>query len=367
MSVELERTYVPFKDWKEKSKQTEYTESTPLLAPDGTLLAKGWARHNVFEYNRDYVKTGIMSRKEWDFYNIVNVDDQMQVLVSFANINIGGYVAAKLVDLKTGEVIVDACQYFLGANKHVPPAKGDVPNRFKDKIGGTEFDFNTMETERTLWFRKMHKGKLVECNISMDIMPGLENITTVLPFDEDEKKYFMTTKQLCMPCGGTFKIGDDYVYEFSKENTFCALDWGRVNTVHKMVWYWGSGTQYITDGKGDRHLFGFEITWAIGNESNATETCLFFDGKAHKFGAVDVEKFPKDRFMEPWKFISEDGRFNLTMMPTIDNHTDVDFKVGRMNCHQIFGIWNGDVTLDDGTKLEIKDLFAFCEYVENRW
>ncbi len=366
MSVELKRTYVPFKEWKEKSKQTEYTESTPLLAPDGTLLAKGWARHNVFEYNRDYVKKGIMSRKEWDFYNIINVDDQIQILVSFANINVGGYVSAKFVDLKTGEVLVDAMQYFLGANKHVPPAKGDVPNRFKDKIGGAEFDFNTKETERTLWFKKMHKGKLVECNISMDIMPGLENITTVFPFDEDKTRYFMTTKQFCMPCEGTFRIGD-FVYEFSKENTFCAMDWGRVNTVHKMVWYWGNGAQYITDEKGEKHLFGFEITWAIGNESHATETCLMIDGKVHKFGAVDVEKFPKDRFMEPWKFVSEDGRFNMTMMPTLDNHCDVDFKVGRMNCHQIFGIWNGDVTLDDGTKLEIKDLYTFCEYVENRW
>ena len=94
MSKELPRTYVPFKDWKEKSKQTEYTQETPLLAPDGTLLAKGWARKNVFTYNRDYVKTGIMSRKEWDFYNIC--DGEFQILVSFANINLGGYVGAKL-------------------------------------------------------------------------------------------------------------------------------------------------------------------------------------------------------------------------------------------------------------------------------
>ena len=192
MIAEEKRTYVPFRDWKEKSKQTEYTETTPLLAPDGTLLAKGWARRNVFEYNRDYVKTGIMSRKEWDFYTIS--DGKMQMLVSFANINIGGYVGAKLVDLATGEVIVDALQYFLGANKHVPPAKGDVPNRYKDKIGKAEFDFNTKETERTLWFRKMHKGKLVECTCQMDIMPGLENITTIFPFDEDKTKYFMTSR-----------------------------------------------------------------------------------------------------------------------------------------------------------------------------
>ena len=48
-NMELPRTYVPFKDWKEKSKQTEYTEKTPLLNKDVTLNAKGWARHDVFQ------------------------------------------------------------------------------------------------------------------------------------------------------------------------------------------------------------------------------------------------------------------------------------------------------------------------------
>ena len=135
-------------------------------------------------------------------------------------------------------------------------------------------------------------------------------------------------------------------------------------------WYRSSylKTQYIYDENGKKHIFGFEITWAIGDESNATETCLFYDGKAHKFGAVDVETFPKDdKYMEPWKFISEDGRFNLTMTPFYDLHSDLDLKIGRMHSHQVHGLWNGDVTLDDGTKLEIKNMYAFCEYVENRW
>ena len=365
MGNELKRTYVPFKDWKEKSKQIEYTESTPLLAPDGTLLAKGWARHNVFEYNRDYVKKGIMSRKEWDFYTVTA--GEMQVLVSFANITVGGYVAAKLVNLKTGEVLCDSISYFIGANKHVPPAKGDVPNRFKDKIGKSEFDFITKENERTLLYKGVYKGKKVEVNVSMEIMDGLENITTVLPFKGDETKYFMTTKQNCMPTSGTYKFGND-VYEFSKEDTFCYMDWGRVNTPYEMVWYWGTGNQYIYDENGEKHLFGFEITWAIGDESNATETCLFWDGKAHKIGAVDVKAFPKGRFMEDWEFISEDGRFNLTMTPTFDNHSDLNVAdIARMHCHQVQGLWNGAVTLDDGKVVEIKDMFAWCEYVENKW
>lgn len=365
MSTETPRTYIPFKDWPEPSRQIEYTESTPLLAPDGTLLAKGWARRNVFEYDRNLVKKKLMSRKEWDFYQVS--DGTYMLQLCFANITVGGYISGKMIDLRTGEVIMDTTAAFAGGNKYVPPAKGDAPNRFKAKIGEAEFDFNTMETSRTLWYKIPYKDTVVECDFSMDILPGLENITTVLPFREDKTRYFMTTKQNCMPCEGTVKVGET-VYEFSKENTFCALDWGRVNTVHRMVWYWGNGSTWLTDEKGERHLFGFEITWAIGDESNATETCIFYDGKAHKFGAVDVEVFPKpDKFMEPWKFVSEDGRFNLTMRPTFDHHSDTNIGVARMHSHQVHGLWSGDVTLDDGTKLEIKDMYAFCEYVENRW
>ncbi len=365
MSEETKRTYVPYSEWKEKSKQTEYIEKTPLLADDGTLLAKGWARHNVFDYERSFSKPG-KRKKEWDFYQLGNKDYSVQI--SFANISIGGYAAATLIDLKSGKKIADAMALFLGGdNKYILPAKGDVPNRFKTKVGSAELDFDTKEASRTLYFKMPVKGKVVECNFQMDIMPGLENITTVLPFREAPTKYFMTTKQNCMPCEGTFKYGDD-VYEFSKEDTFCALDWGRVNTPHRMVWYWGNGSTYITDENGEKHIFGFEITWAIGDESNATETCLFYDGKAHKIGAVDVETFPKpDKYMNPWKIISEDGRFNLTMTPFYDNHSDLNLGVARMHTHQVHGLWNGDVTLDDGTKLEIKDMYAFCEYVENKW
>ena len=38
--METPRTYVPFQDWKEKSKQTEYTESTPLLAPTAHCMQR---------------------------------------------------------------------------------------------------------------------------------------------------------------------------------------------------------------------------------------------------------------------------------------------------------------------------------------
>lgn len=357
----MERTYQSYKEWAAPSQQHEYTTNVPLLDVDGTLLVKGWARHNVFDYNRNNVKA-LSHRKEWDFYQITN--GKYMVQLSFANITLGGYISAVLVDLKAGKILSSSASYFLGGgNKYILPPKGDVPNCVKMSIGGADFRFDTKETERTLFYKKDD----VEVHFSMDIMPGLENITTVLPFDNHPDRYFMTTKQNSMPTEGCFKFGEENVM-FSKDDTFTVLDWGRVCTPYQLVWYWGNGSTYLTDSDGNKHIFGFEITWGIGNESGATETCIFYDGKAHKFGAIDVEEFPKpDKYMQPWHFVSEDGRFDMTMEPFYDHHSDTNALVLRMHSHQVHGIWHGTVTLDDGTKLEIKDMYAFCEYVENRW
>lgn len=31
------------------------------------------------------------------------------------------------------------------------------------------------------------------------------------------------------------------------------------------------------------------------------------------------------------------------------------------------GVTRDDVMLDDGTKLDLRDMYTFCEYLENRW
>ena len=357
----MEKTYRGWQEWDHPSRQTEYIHETPLLSENGTLLAKGWARKNVFRYDRNRVRH-VMRRKEWDFYQISDGHTMLQI--SFANISLGGYASVALVDLKTGKTLVsDMAPFVGGKDKYALPARGDAPNYVNFRIGKARFTANTGAERRTL----LYENGDVQAEITMEILPGLENITTVLPFEGYPDRYFMTTKQNCMPCEGTVRSGEQ-CWTFSKPDSFCVLDWGRVCTPYSLVWYGGNGSGWLKDAKGERHLFGFEITWGIGDESNATETCVFFDGKAHKIGAVDVETFPKpDKYMHPWRFISEDGRFNLTMKPFYDHHSDLNVGVMRMHSHQVHGLWSGTVTLDDGQILEIRDFYAFCEYVENRW
>ena len=369
----MERTYPSWIDGQVNSKQTEYTRPTTLLGKDGTLLSPGWARHNVFEYNRKDARPS-WRKKEWDFYQISN--GEFMVQISFANISIGGYAQASITDLhnahQKGKIhsgtILECTALFLGGGKYMLPPKGDEPNVLDHTVGKTQMKVVTEENTRTIFFKGTYKGKEVECNFTMDIMDGLENITTVLPFAKKPTRYFMTTKQNSMPCEGTFRWGEQ-TWTFDKKDTFAFLDWGRVNTPYKMVWYWGNGNKYVTTPDGKEHLFGFEITWGIGDESYATETAIFWDGKCHKFGPVDVETFPKpDKFTDKWHFVSQDGRFDFTMTPFYDHHGDLNvINLLRMHCHQVHGIWNGTAILDDGTKIEVRDMYAFCEYCENKW
>ena len=109
-----------------KSQQRDYTEPTPLLNSDGTLNAKGWARHNVFEYDRKLVKKErLISRKEWDYYTVT--DGKKQLLISFANVGIGGFMGCRLVDLETGVTDADASTIFAG-DKFVPLKRISTPS-----------------------------------------------------------------------------------------------------------------------------------------------------------------------------------------------------------------------------------------------
>ena len=56
----------------------------------------------------------------------------------------------------------------------------------------------------------------------------------------------------------------------------------------------------------------------------------------------------------------------MTMTPEYDHHSDLNIGVARMNAHQVHGKWSGSVTIAN-KRYAINEIYAFCEYVENRW
>ena len=97
---------------------------------------------------------------------------------------------------------------------------------------------------------------------------------------------------------------------------------------------------------------------------------LFYNGKIHKLSRVTFGipmKDGKEDYLSPWIFSSDDGRFEMRFEPVMDRASRTDLKLICSDQHQVFGRFSGTAVLDDGRKLEIRDLMGFAEKVRNKW
>jgi len=342
----------------EKSKQIEITSPQNLLTEEGHLANPGYCKRNLFIYNREAIASP--SRiKEWDFYQFSNAKYSVQM--NFANISIGSGATVDIIDLESGKKW-SAKKLSFRTHKGELNRNGDAPYSFALSAKDFEYKVDVAELERALYFKGKGSGNVdIEVDITASMQKGQESITIATPFAEKPTRFFLTQKINCMPVQGKVTI-NDFVIEFSPKDTFLVLDWGRGVWPYSNMWYWGNGSVWLDD-----KLFGFEVTWGFGDDSYATETALFYDGKCHKIGRVSLAADPEADYMAPWEFSSDDGRLELTMTPYFNNVTNLNVGLLKMVTNQVYGKWNGKVILDDGKELAIKDMDAFCEKVYNKW
>lgn len=344
-------------------KQHEVTKPTKLLNEDGTVKEPGWARTNLFEYNREDIAASPYQIKEWDYYQVSNEKYLCQFTI--ANIGVGAGAFIKVHDMQNKKVILDSGIGMLGTTHILQmPRSSATPSTITHKFGNwnltAAYDGHTRHiTAQGLTVKpSLEKFKI---DLTLEEKPNLESITMAIPY-KDSKHFFLTNKIDSMPTSGYVQIGNDTI-NFSKKNTFGFLDWGRGVWDHDTNWVWSNGSGYLPDGS----ILGWELTWGIGDTSNATETCLFYNGKANKLGRVTMEYDPKN-LTKPWKFHEENGRFEMTFTPFYDNYSDLDIlELLGTNGHQVHGYWSGTVTLDDGTVIPVNHMYAFCEQVNNKW
>ena len=167
-----------------------------------------------------------------------------------------------------------------------------------------------------------------------------------------------------MPAKGLVKF-DGKEYLFDDKTSFAVLDWGRGVWTYSNTWYWGS-----LSGLVDSQPFGFNIGYGFGDTSCASENMLFYKRKAHKLSQVTFNipmKDGKEDYMKPWTFTSDDGRFEMDFVPIIDRASCTDVKIICSDQHQVFGLFTGTAILDNGEKINIKDMLGFAEKVRNKW
>ena len=342
--------------------QHEITRVIPLLDAQGNLTEAGYAKKLLPKYERSKVRGGLLRLKEWDYYYIGS--DDFGLALTIAD---NSYMALDSISfLKFGdqpwEITKSPMRIMTMGKTNLPESSASGVTQIAGKGYSIRFVVENGCRRLTAHMDQFKDGQALDADIILSAEPE-ESMVICTPFAKKAHFYY-NQKINCMRAGGTVKIGEE-VYTFHPDSAFGVLDWGRGVWTYHNTWYWGSAS-----GLHEGVDFGFNIGYGFGDTSAASENMLFYAGRAHKLSQVKFNipmKDGKEDYLSPWTFTSDDGRFEMHFAPIIDRASCTDFKLLKSDQHQVFGKFSGAAVLDDGTKLQIRDLMGFAEKVENKW
>lgn len=333
-------------------------KSQRLLNSEGSLVEAGWANRLEAEYSPFDVKANKIRIKEWDYY-VVTGDDFAFATVIDDN-GYMGLVNASFYDFKENKKydFLRPLAFPMGSlNMPTDSSKGDI----YQKSHYSSLAYIHQKNGRRIVgdYRKCALHGEIKFDIFLESFENDDTMVIATPWADDKKAFYYNQKINCMPASGYITFGGKTI-TLDPDRHLATLDWGRGVWTYDNTWYWSSGNGYV-NGK----RFGYNLGYGFGDASAASENMIFYDGKCHK---LDLIRFDiPDDIMQPWKFISSDGRFDMDFRPVYDNRTNINVIIFGQDANQVFGRLRGRAVLDDGTSLEIKDLTVFAERVRNRY
>lgn len=336
--------------------QVQITKPTQLLDRYGVLREPGYCTQMLYDYNRSCVAGHPFRLKEWDFYQIVLGEWVLQMVIGHVS-----YVAnfsATLFSLR------DKKRYHFTRIRPIPMRRMKMsldPNESHNLyVRGKDFTmtFETHKEYRILTLHGKDKNQVVDIELTLPHIVGDEAMVIAIPFSKPGQ-FYLNCKEHFYGVNGFVQFNQLTIHASGKETAL--LDWGRGVWPFHQEWFWGCGAGEQADGR-----FGFNIGWGFGDLSYANENMFFWNGKAYKLGTLEVSREEK-HYLAPWHFVSEDKRFEMTMAPIFDNHTQTKVAFINNRCHQIFGYFSGRVVLPGGKLIQINHLLAFCEHAINNW
>lgn len=334
----------------------------PLLNSAGMLAEAGYATSLVKTYDRNAIRGGKARIKEWDYYLIYN--GRYGVALTIADNSYMGLLSASFLDFEAKTEKTVSPMFWLPFGKTGFPASSASGDIVKS-IQGASGSFTHEEGGRRLKFHldKFDGEKAFDCDILLTDTPR-DTMVIATPFAEKKTAFYYNQKIIAMRAAGSFTICGE-TRSFDPADSFGLLDWGRGVWTYENTWYWGAG-QGIVNG----HKVGFNLGYGFGDVSAASENMLFVDGIAHKLGRLTFEipmKDGKEDYLSPWRFTSNDGRFETAFTPILDRAAYTNVGPLLSDQHQVFGYMDGEITLDDGSKIQLSHFLCFAEKVHNKW
>lgn len=336
--------------------QVEFTEPVPLLNQDGTLLARGWARSPLIQYNPEYISDKFDFRiKEWDNYTVITPRFAFSATIS--DISLATFASYEVIDFEEKKV-TSGVNLMLGSHGGLPlTPHGAAVYQHGDSYMSIVYNNGTRTIEADI--AKSLFGCAFSCEVVMEQPTGDENPATAAPFF-DPRYYFYENKIFGMPTSGRVTI-DGRTYEFDAAESFAVLDWGRGVWPHLTEWHWG-----VAAGRRDGKIIGFNIGDGCADDSLGTANAQKYDGVLHKLYHVYFD-YDWSNIMAPWEVASDGDKLRATFTPFYHQKSGLVVLDLGMLVDKIYGTFDGRMTLDDGTEVEFDGMLGFIERSNQRW
>lgn len=341
--------------------QNQILEKGPLLNGEGKLISPGWAKELLLEYKRSAIKASKHRIKEWDYYCIINHESKKGIALTIADNSYMGLLSVSYLDLNDPMEITKTSMKAFTYGKYNLPETSKIGNVSVNQ-GDVFIEFVVEGNDRIISvdYENFEGGKTLKGEIILHQPSDMDSMVIATPFSGDSKAFYYNQKINCMRAEGKIYFGDEKI-TFDNDNSFGVLDWGRGVWTYSNTWYWGSGSGLV-----DNVPFGFNIGYGFGDTSKATENMVFYNNKAHKLSDIEFH-IPGNDYLKPWKFTSNDNRFEMDFLPIIDRNSKTDLILLKSIQHQVFGYFTGKIVLDTGKEVYIKDFLGFAEKVLNKW
>jgi len=341
--------------------QKEITQRTDILDREGKVINSGWARDDLFNYDRVKIKSSSLRIKEWDFWELYNPD--YRVILNIFDIGIFAVGQFTFTDFHSKESInAMMCRLLSKGKTGLPPSwRYTRPLRFSKGNSWMEFSREGDTIVLKCDFPRGAKGKGIAGEARLKIAPNTDGIVNLIPF-EDPHQFVYAEKLCALPVDGTFKVGDRIVKFSSQNNSWGVLDWTRAVFPHKNQWKWCTGAGMVR-GK----PFGFNFDYGFGKESS--KNMLFLAGHGHHLDEVFYQHNKKN-LETPLLITSNDHRVYLTQKPIFSEKQGIDLGILAMKGWATYGFFTGEVVLDSGEKLQISEndkVFGWAEEYYQKW
>lgn len=331
-----------------------------LLDYEGNLNDSGYNTYLSRAYRRSDI-IGLKSRiKEWDYYAVLTKD--YGICLTISDCSMFSLVSVTTLDFAHKEFTTKTDINFFTFGKLNLPSTSVIGDLIYKKKNFKVYFYNDGNVRHLKGFVKNFKDKH---DLDFDLIlneTSKNSMVIATPFKK-KKHFYYNQKINNLVSNGYFKIGPKL---YSIKDGLGVLDWGRGVWTYSNTWYWASLSTKDKDG-----YKGFNLGYGFGNNDKATENMVFLNNEAYKLDDVKFlftsqKNSNKIDFLKKIVVTSSDKSVDLTFTPILDRHDNLNAVVIASNQHQVFGVYNGKIKVEDKI-ITFKDAIGFLEKVKNRW